>query len=128
MIAFYNQAIRFSLIGFINTAIGLLAIYFALEVFNATPYIANAIGYVIGFIASFILNNLWTFRNTRPLLEVLPRYVITLIFSYILNLLVLIIAIKNFNTDPFITQLFGVSTYTLTMFLGCKYYVFKHLK
>ncbi len=128
MIAFYNQAIRFSLVGFINTTIGLMAIYFAIEVLNATPYIANAIGYVIGFIVSFILNNLWTFRNTNPLLEVLPRYMITLIISYILNLLVLTIAIKNLNTDPFISQLFGVSAYTLTMFLSCKYYVFKRLK
>ena len=119
-----RQAIRFVLVGVVNTTIGILAIYSVLYLFKTTPVIANAIGFSIGFVVSFVLNRHWTFVDTTSIAKTLPRYLIMTMVSYTLNLLVVVIGIRNFGIGPYLIQLFGVSVYSVSMFLGFKWFVF----
>jgi putative flippase GtrA len=119
-----RQALLFGLVGLANTVIGLLAIYAVLYFFAADPATANAIGYAIGMVVSFLLNRLWTFGDSRSIVKVLPRYLMTATFSYLLNLSVVLIATHYFGVGPYLVQFFGIGVYTVAMFLGCRWFVF----
>ncbi len=56
-------AIRFILVGVINTLAGLSVIYAAMYFFDFGIKSANMIGYLVGLIISFTLNKKWTFKN-----------------------------------------------------------------
>ena len=120
-----RQALRFGLVGLCNTAIGLLSIYAVLYFFAADPAIANAIGYAIGLVVSFVLNRLWTFSDNRSISTVLPRYLMIAGISYLLNLSVVLVGTHYFGVGPYLVQFFGIGTYTVAMFLGCRWFVFR---
>jgi putative flippase GtrA len=119
------QSLRFGAVGLVNTAIGLTAIYAVIYFLNATPAIANAIGYVLGLAVSFALNRFWTFENSQSLKKVLPRYLLIAAISYLMNLTVVLLGAYYFGVGPYLVQLFGIGVYTVTMFLGCRLFVFK---
>ncbi|WP_374992396.1 GtrA family protein [Paraburkholderia sp. SARCC-3016] len=121
---FLKQLFRFGLVGVVNTLIGLFIIYAIMYLFGAGLAIANFIGYIFGFIVSFILNRIWTFRDQRSIRRVLPKYLSVACASYLLNLLVVLLVNDQFKFNGYLTQLLGVVTYTVCMFLGCRYLVF----
>ena len=120
-----RQSLRFAAVGLVNTAIGLLAIYAVIFFFNANPALANAIGYAIGLTVSFLLNRLWTFGDTQSIAKVLPSYLLAAAISYLLNLSVVLLGTYHFGVGPYLVQLFGIGVYTVTMFLGCRWFVFQ---
>jgi putative flippase GtrA len=125
MTGFIRQALRFGLVGIANTSIGLMAIYAVLYFFSTNPAIANASGYAIGMVVSFILNRTWTFRDSRSITNVLPRYIFIAAISYLINLAVVLVGTYHFAVGPYLIQLFGIGIYTLAMFLGCRWFVFQ---
>lgn len=119
-----RQAVRFGLVGLINTGAGLLAIYAVLYFGRTGPVIANAVGYIIGLTVSFVLNRLWTFEDRSAIGHVLPRYLITAGVAYLCNLAVVVVGTLYFYADPYAIQPLGIIIYTVTMFFGCRWYVF----
>ena len=120
-----RQSLRFSAVGVVNTIIGLAAIYAAMFFFQARPATANAIGYSIGLAISFALNRAWTFRSNRPVVTVLPKYLLVAGISYLLNLTVVVMSTSFFSANPYLAQLLGVGIYTVCMFFGCRWFAFK---
>ena len=120
-----RQSLRFAAVGSVNTAIGLIAIFAVIFFFNANPALANAIGYAIGLAVSFVLNRFWTFGDTQSIVKVLPSYVLAAAVSYLLNLSVVLLGTSHFGVGPYLVQFFGISVYTVTMFLGCRWFVFQ---
>jgi putative flippase GtrA len=121
---FLKQLLRFGLVGVVNTLIGLLIIYAIMFLFGAGLAIANFIGYTFGFVVSFILNRIWTFQDRQSIRQVLPRYLLVACASYLLNLAVVLLVDSKFNFNGYLIQLLGIMTYTVCMFLGCRYLVF----
>jgi putative flippase GtrA len=119
------QALRFGLVGLANTVVGLLAIYATIYFFQFGPLVANASGYAIGLILSFILNRIWTFQSNRSLDNVLPLYFLVAAVSYLLNFLAIYFANKFYNVNPYAVQVLGMGIYTTVMFSGCKWLVFR---
>ncbi len=120
-----RQSLRFGVVGLVNTVIGLTAIYAVIFFFNANPALANAIGYAIGLAVSFALNRFWTFGDTRSVEKVLPRYLLAAAICYLLNLAVVLLGTYHFGVGPYLVQLLGIGVYTVTMFLGCRWFVFQ---
>ncbi len=127
MMGLINQSIRFGMVGLINTAFGLLAIYAILFFLDADPVVANAIGYAIGFVVSFTLNRGWTFSDKRPVMKVFPHYLIVAGGAYLCNLGAVVISARHLGANPYQVQLFGVGIYTTIMFLGCRWFVFRQI-
>lgn len=125
MTGLVRQSLRFGMVGLINTAIGLTSIYAVIFFFNAGPAVANAIGYAIGLVVSFILNRLWTFGDSRSIVKVLPLYILVAVISYLLNLSVVLLGTHHFGVGPYLVQFFGIGVYTVAMFLGCRWFVFQ---
>jgi putative flippase GtrA len=118
-----KQALRFGLVGIVNTAIGLASIYGLMFCLGVGPAAANALGYVIGLCTSFLLNRTWTFKSSRPL-RALPQFLVVASVSYMLNLGVVMGGLALFDGNPYIMQLAGVATYTVAMFFACRWFVF----
>jgi putative flippase GtrA len=102
-----------------------MAIFGIIFFFDANPLIANAIGYSIGLIVSFSLNRFWTFKDTQDVVKVFPSYFLVAAIAYLVNLCAVLLGTYHLGIGPYSVQFFGVSTYTVTMFLGCRYFVFK---
>src|SRR5204863_3036043 len=109
----------------INTLIGLLFIYSAIFFFRIEPGIANAIGYIAGLMVSFSLNSIWTFKEKRPMRKFVNSYILMALIAYLSNLAVVLIGTNEFQANPYLIQLGGISVYTVLMFIGCKWYVFR---
>jgi putative flippase GtrA len=124
MSAVIRQTVRFSVVGLLNTIIGLAAIYSVLFFFSTGPIIANLIGYSIGLIISFVLNRNWTFDQAGTGHERLPVFLLVAGLSYLCNLGVVAAGSYVFGLSPYLVQLFGLPTYTMVMFLGCRMFVF----
>jgi len=121
-----GQSIRFAAVGLVNTAVGLTAIYALMFIFDAGLAFANVGGYSTGLAVSFALNHTWTFGSRQPINDVLPKYLFAAAVCYFLNLGAVLAAASHFNSNPYLAQLFGVSVYTLSMFAGCRWFVFSH--
>jgi putative flippase GtrA len=119
-----GQSFRFGVVGMVNTAIGLSAIYALMFIFNAGAILANMLGYAVGLGVSFVLNRVWTFNSTQRLAHVLPKYILTAGGCYLLNLGVVGLSTMHFSANPYLAQLFGVGIYTVCMFSGCRWFVF----
>jgi putative flippase GtrA len=63
-----KQILKFIIIGLLNSLITLAIIYFLFNIYKMDYRIANAVGYIIGFINSFIWNKLWTFKSNKNFL------------------------------------------------------------
>jgi putative flippase GtrA len=119
-----RQSFRFAVVGVLNTAIGLAAIYSVMFFFQTGPAIANVLGYAIGLVVSFVLNRVWTFNSSRPIGHVLPKYLLVAATCYLLNLGVVLVATSALSVNPYLAQLLGVVIYTVSMFFGCRIFVF----
>ncbi|MCC7049529.1 MAG: GtrA family protein [Alphaproteobacteria bacterium] len=118
------QSFRFAAVGLVNTAIGLSAIYAVLYVFRCDPAIANAAGFAIGLVVSFTLNHFWTFGDRRDKGSVLPKYVLVVAAAYTGNLVAVLVGSRQFHIDPYLVQLAGMAVYTISVFLGCRRFVY----
>jgi len=120
-----RQGLRFALVGLVNTAVGLISIYAILYFTKAGPYIANGIGYAIGFSVSFLLNRSWTFEHKGPTKHVLPRYFLVVALAYLCNFVVVYYVIHYLGWNGYLAQPAGISIYSSFTFIGCKLFVFK---
>lgn len=118
------QILRFGLVGILNTLIGLSCIYLVIYFFNADAGIANAVGYAIGLLVSFLLNRMWTFNDNKRIAAVLPKFLLVAVISYLLNLAAVVIGNRHFGINPYVVQLLGMMVYTPIMFAGCRIFVF----
>jgi putative flippase GtrA len=119
-----KQGLRFLSVGVLNTAVGLLVIYMTMYFTSLNIVIANAAGYAVGLLISFIANKNWTFDQQKKSSNPLMKYIIAAGFSYIVNISAVLISIDIFSINEYIAQFCGIFVYTATMFLLCRYFVF----
>ena len=124
MMGLMRQAIRFGMVGLVNTAIGLAAIYAIMFFLGGNAATANAIGYAVGLTFSFVLNRSWTFGSDQPFFHLLPKFLLIVTISYLLNLSAVLAAISYGFFNPYLAQALGVAVYTGCVFLGCRRFVF----
>ncbi len=61
------QFIRYAMVGAMNTILTLVVIYACKDFFGINQWVSNALGYVAGFINSFLWNKLWCFALQRDI-------------------------------------------------------------
>jgi putative flippase GtrA len=122
---FFFQILSFSLIGILNSAITLFIIFFLYNLIHLHYLIANLIGYIIGLISSFILNKKYTFKSKENSTKEILLFFILFGMSYLLNLCTVMFLMELINVDNTLSQIAGMLMYTVTNFLGNKYWTFK---
>jgi len=119
---------RFGLAGLVNTGIG-FAVIAGLDVgLHVSPALANAAGYLVGMGVGFVLNRRFVFRSQTSAGATAPRYIAVVLAAFALNQLILRVAgaILGQGALPHLAaQLCGMAVYTLTVFLACRFWVFR---
>jgi putative flippase GtrA len=108
---------RFSIVGGINTAIGLAVLYGALFA-GLGDFTSNALGYGVGLIVSFVLHRGWTFAGrTRTLSRDAVGFGLAWIIAYLANLAVIGVGRSfGFVENPFV-QLASVLVFAAAFYL-----------
>lgn len=127
MKVFLGAAVRYGLVGLINTAVG-YAVILALDLgLKLNPFIANAGGYAVGLLISFVLSRSFVFRSQDSVRRAGPRYVIAVAAAFALNQLVMGAARALLPDAPLghaASQLAGMASYTVALFLISYFWVF----
>lgn len=128
-----NSLVRFLLVGVVNTCIGLAIMLLLLNVAGATYWVSTFTGNALGACASFLLNRSFTFKSRIAYNRGVPRFFITILICYFSAYFVsekvgewagrmfLISAEGEKN----VSVLLGSVLYTMSNYLGQKYFVFK---
>jgi putative flippase GtrA len=82
-------ALRFALVGSLNTAVDLGIFAGLIALAGLPPDRANAISYGFGIVTSFILNRGWTFEDLRGgLAEQITRFIVVSLASLLLSTMI----------------------------------------
>ncbi|AIK43505.1 GtrA family protein [Brucella anthropi] len=114
---------RFGLVGLLNTFITLLVIA-VLTWLGASPFVANAIGYVAGLVNSYFGNMAWTFRSDSTWTRSI-RFLIAFGICYAVNVYILQLSLPLEQYHILIPQLIAMASYTVLFFILSRAWVFK---
>ncbi|MGM0923540.1 MAG: GtrA family protein [Bacillota bacterium] len=127
--------LKFILVGIMNTAAGLSAIFLLLNVINVSYWLSTFLGNIIGAAVSYYLNRSFTFSSQASINRSLPRFIIVIVFCYFVSFSFAKAAAEFIYTgfpqafiltQDMLAVLMGASFYTILNFLGQKYFVFKY--
>jgi putative flippase GtrA len=123
-----KQALRFALVGGLNTAIGFIIILGFLAA-GFSDIVSNFTGYVCGLLISFFLNRSWTFgQSANPNRREIITFGFTFMIAYAANLIIVICGMAlNLEGNPFV-HLAGIAVYTTTFFLMSRNLVYNSVK
>lgn len=116
---------RFVTAGLMNTAIGATAIFVFLRL-GWGDYRANLAGYLVGLVASYLLNSRWVFadRSVRSKPEAL-RFGLSAGVAYTANLGVVHAGRQWGYIDNPLTHAAGIAVYAAVFFLLSQCFVFR---
>ena len=116
---------KFGASGAINTLIGGAAIL-ALQAAGTSPQLANAGGFAVGVPCGYLLNRRFVFESKSRKGGRLGRYILAVIMAFLANQLALAGALRLSGGGGVqaLDQIAALATYTLTLFLLCRFWVF----
>ncbi|NEY70864.1 GtrA family protein [Bacillus mesophilus] len=124
--------IRFLLVGVINTLVGLSIIFILLEL-TLNYWFATFVGNSVGAAVSFFLNRMFTFKSSVSIQRGIPTFTLTILVcyfgSYATGKWLVMLAgppslLPIFISEQDLAVLLGAALYTLSNYLGQKYFVF----
>jgi putative flippase GtrA len=110
--------------GAVNTLIGFAVIVAAMGI-GFSPINANVAGYTVGFILGFVVSKKIVFRSAGNLISESARYLIAFFVAFAINLVTLYLALERLLMQPVLAQVCAAVTYTVTMYLLARYFVFR---
>lgn len=116
--------LRFLLVGVLNTAVGLGAIYACKYFFSLGDVPANGVGYLVGLTNSFFWNRHWTFSHSGNAGWTAARFALVFAAAYSANLMLMLTLISRFHFNAYAAQAFATFPYTVIFYLGSRYFVF----
>ncbi len=119
------QFSRFITVGVFNTALGLAVIFAAKALLDWGDLSANATGYAVGLLASFVLNRHWTFRDRGDAGVALLRFVVAFAVAYSANLATVFGLRDLVGVNAYLAQAAGIVPYTALFFLASRRFVFR---
>lgn len=120
-----QQFVRYCLVGLVNTAVGLSLIYAGMLFFNLPPGVANAAGFSVGVCVSYVLNKRFTFRSNAAAGRSFAMFAAVVAAGYAANLALVLFAVHTAGLNPYLAQPLGIGVYTVIVFLGSRYIVFR---
>lgn len=120
---FQSQAIRYCIVGGMNTAVT-AAVIFTLTAFGSALYAANFLGYAVGILFSYAFNTLFTFSST-PSFKRLAKFLTCCAVCYVINLAAMNAAMLIGFKNEYLIQLTGMFFYTVSGFFINKLWVMK---
>ena len=115
------QFAKFISVGLVNTLVGLGIITGGMYFLKLNPLAANAIGYSVGIVVSFVLNGRVTFGQRSLSRMMFFRFLTVAALAYVANVVTLALLV---GYNAYIAQMAGMIVYTLINFVGCRAFAF----
>lgn len=113
------QLMKYAIVGCLNTILTLSVIFVCNSFLGINDYVSNAIGYVLGFINSFLWNKNWVFRSSGSYRKELILFFGGFLLCYGLQLLVVWLINKSwFGEEEFDFHYFVLSGYGIATIVG----------
>lgn len=126
-----NQYIKFSVVGGTGTIINLLVFYYLFNILNTNLNAASVFAFIIACANNFILNFLWTFKNTnlgdnsQKKLFMYFKFLSVSLIGLLLNLLILNFVVHTIGESAAIMgQLAGILLGSISNFFFSRKWVF----
>lgn len=119
-----NSAVKYALVGGVNTLVCWVVI-FALMWGGVIPEIANAFGYGVGIIVSYLLNKHFTFQSKHSHKRDFIRFCVAMGAAYAINLIVLIALYRGLGVNEYLSQIIAAVCYTISGYIISKLWAFK---
>lgn len=120
------QAIRFGIVGVLNTGITLAVIFVLMKGLGVHYALSNCIGYVVGFLNSFVLNKKWTFRSKGNVGVEGVLFVAVFGVCYLMQLGALVLMKETIGITADYAQLLAMAVYTGFNFILNKLITFRN--
>jgi len=125
---FDKTLIRFLLVGFFNTLVGLSIIFYLKWAFDFGDASSNLIGYILGFFVSFYMHSRWTYNYSGTIKKAIVRYLLIVIFGYLSNLITVLFLINMIQINTYFAQFCGIFPYVFIVYTFGKFFVFNDKK
>lgn len=126
---------KFILVGVANTIFGTAIMFVFYNVFHLSYWISSASNYVFGSILSYVLNRLFTFRESESSSsKTIPRFIINISLCYLLAygmakpLVIYILSDLSQTAQENIAMLVGMCLFVGLNYIGQRFFVFKEDK
>lgn len=127
-----GEAIRFLMVGVINTIVGSGVMFLLYNVGNVDYWISSISNYIVGSICSFFLNKYFTFKSKKFSASETVRFIINIVICYCIAYGLarpaarLIFSNISEKLQDNIALFAGMISFTLLNYLGQKLFVFKN--
>lgn len=130
---FQNHFLRFMIVGVVNTCIGFSIMFICLSLFHLGYWVSSATGNSIGAVISYFLNRRYIFNsNVRVGIGFIRFSIVILIcyfFSYKIGIDLVGFTLNKYQISgqyvEGIALLFGSGLYTVSNYIGQRYFVFQ---
>lgn len=124
-----SSLVRFLLVGIVNTLVGLMIMFLLLHIAGFSYWTSTFTGNAAGAFVSFLLNRSFTFKSDIPVQKGLPKFLTIILICYFFSYFVSEQLTEQFSyVSPSFGQnvavLIGSVLYTISNYLGQKYFVF----
>mgnify|MGYP000847457427 CR=1 FL=1 len=123
-----TQFIKYGTVGISNTLLTAFLIWFMLDIIKVSDFVANPIGYILGFINSYYWNKKWTFQNKEHIKKTFIKFGVVFGISFGIQYILLYVLIHFSYLQSFYCQLISLVLYSVINFLLNKFYTFKLTK
>ena len=121
-----KQAIKYGVVGILNTLITAAVIWIMMKLLGCSDVLSNVVGYLAGVLNSFIWNKKWTFKSAEKWMGSAIRFGFVFAVCYLMQLGLLVFILNPFlPIDPYYNQLIAMVFYTAINFVMNKFYTFK---
>ena len=127
---FGKEAIRFVLVGVLNTIVGALIMFGMYNVFHFGYWVSSITNYVLTSILSFFLNKYFTFQNKEKSFIQILKFAFNILICYGVAygiakpLIIHILSNQSVTIKDNISMLVGMCLFTALNFLGQKFFAF----
>lgn len=122
---------KFILVGVANTIFGTGIMFVFYNVFHFSYWVSSASNYFLGSILSYILNRIFTFKNSETTVKTLPRFVINISLCYLLAygiakpLVMHVLSDLTQKAQENIAMLVGMCLFVGLNYIGQRFFVFR---
>lgn len=122
---------KFILVGVANTIFGTGIMFVFYNVFHFSYWVSSASNYFFGSILSYILNRIFTFKNSETTVKTLPRFVINISLCYLLAygiakpLVMHVLSDLTQKAQENIAMLVGMCLFVGLNYIGQRFFVFR---
>lgn len=125
---------KFILVGIVNTIFGTGIMFIFYNILHFSYWISSASNYFFGSILSYILNRMFTFKNSNNTSKTVPKFIINITACYLLAygiakpIVKYILMGYSKSIQENIAMLVGMCLFVIINYIGQRFFVFKNEK